>query len=129
MRNASASEDAMRLISVHPMTLEEWGGNAAFVRHQRADAAVRNIALDRLVALEHGGHDAFAARVSHELTAIAEQPARWHKELQTNAILTDMCSSEPRRRPIFSMTAPAEACGVSTTRRSIGSHFTPSISR
>ena len=33
----------------------------------------------------------------------------------------------PLREPIFSMTAPTLSAGTSTTRRSMGSHFLPSM--
>ena len=36
-------------------------------------------------------------------------------------------SRSPLREPIFSMTAPTLSAGTSTTSRSIGSHFLPSI--
>ena len=37
-------------------------------------------------------------------------------------------SISPFREPIFSMTAPTASLGTSQTRRSMGSHFLPSIS-
>ena len=63
------------------------GGHAVLPGHQRAGVAGGDVALDGLVVLEHGAHDALAAGVGEELAAIAEQAAGRHDELQPHAAL------------------------------------------
>lgn len=47
---------------------------------------MRDIALIRLIVIEHGAHDALAAGIGHELAAVAEQAAARHGELKAHAV-------------------------------------------
>ena len=59
---------------------------ARFGGDQRADAAMRDIALIRLVVVKHGAHHALAAGIGHKLAAVAEQAAARHGELEAHAV-------------------------------------------
>ena len=63
------------------------GGFAGLKGDQRAAQPRGDLALHRLVALEHGAHHALAVRVGEEIAAIAKQPARGDEELQTLSLI------------------------------------------
>ena len=108
------------------------GDLAGAVGDQRAGHAVRDVALPRLVAVEQVVQQPGAARVGEELVAEADEAARGDAELQPHApgAVVDHvdhaarggCRSSASRRR---RTPP----GSRSTRCSIGSWRTPSISR
>ena len=86
----------------------------------------RSRALGR-VGIERARHDARLG-VGKELVAVAEQAARADENSTFMRAPTGVISTmSPLREPIFSMTAPTLSAGTSTTSRSMGSHFLPSM--
>ena len=63
------------------------GGLAGLKGDQRAAQPRGDLALHRLIALEHGAHQPLAVRVGEEIAAVAKQPARGDEELQAHAVL------------------------------------------
>ena len=104
-------------------------GLAGLKRDEGAGIAAGDVALINVVLLKHGGEDAFALGVGKELVAVAERPRDGTRNSIFMRLPTGVISrNSPLREPSFSMTEPMESCGTSTTTRSIGSHFLPSIS-
>ena len=60
-------------------------GLAGLMGHQRAGLAALDLALERAVGVQHGGHDALAVGVGEELAAVAEQAAGGNQEFQAVA--------------------------------------------
>lgn len=78
------------------------------VYNERTGAALLNISLIRLVAIEHVVHDAVAVRVRKELRAVAHDAAGRDLEFKVCVPLSrvPMLSSSAFLVPSFSMTAP-----------------------
>ena len=126
-RRAGADEERAALLRVEQAVGD---GLAGLPGDEAAGAAAAELALVGLVALKDAGHDALALGVGQKLVAVAEEPALRHEEGRLGAAADGQHLDElARREPSFSMTAPMYSLGTSTTTRSMGSHFLPSISR